>query len=94
MTPEAQHSFHYWAFAGRNFELADQSITKWLLDSTIKAFHEDREALEWIEEMDAKEGRPDVVEASFASDRGSLAMRKIIQQLADSERKSAVLSIG
>ena len=94
MTPETQHSFHYWAFAGRNFELAEQSITKWLLDSTIKAFHEDREALEWIEEMDAKEGRPDVVEASFASDRGSLAMRKIIQQLADSERKSAVLSTG
>ena len=67
LTPETQHTMHYWAFTGRNFALGDASVTKWMVDSSFKAFHEDREALEWIDEMDSKEGRPAHFEASFSS---------------------------
>ena len=85
ITPETQHSMHYWAFISRDFALQDVGVSKWLTDSVMQAFNEDREALEWIDEMDTQEGRPAQVEASFSSDRGSLAMRKILQQLATSE---------
>ena len=87
MTPERQRSMHYWAFISRDFALDDAEITAQQIDGALKAFNEDREALEWIEELDTKEGRPSrQSEASFSSDRGSMAMRKIIKQLADAER--------
>ncbi|MEO7241841.1 MAG: aromatic ring-hydroxylating dioxygenase subunit alpha [Variovorax sp.] len=86
ITPETQHSLHYWAFLSRDYALEDEGVTQGLVASAIKAFHEDREALEWIEELDAMEGRPPRAhEASFASDRGSMAMRKIIRQMANAE---------
>lgn len=85
ITPETQHSMHYWAFIGHDFRIDDPSIGDALRTSALKAFNEDREALEWIDEMNRKEGWPAVQEASFASDRGSLAMRKIIQRLADAQ---------
>lgn len=86
ITPETQHTMHYWAFIGHDFCIDDASIGDALRTAALRAFHEDREALEWIDEMNRKEGWPVFKEASFASDRGSLAMRKIIQQLADAER--------
>ena len=88
MTPERQRSMHYWAFISRDFALKDAEITAQQIAGALKAFNEDRDALEWIEELDTKEGRPSrLTEASFSSDRGSMAMRKIIKQLADAEAK-------
>ena len=78
---------HYWAFIGHDFRTDDASIGDALRAAALKAFHEDREVLEWIDEMNRKEGWPAVKEASFASDRGSLAMRRIIAQLAEAERQ-------
>lgn len=92
ITPETQHTMHYWAFIGHDFRVEDASVGDALRTSALKAFNEDREALEWIDEMNRKEEWPTFKEASFASDRGSLAMRKIIQQLADAERAEGVVS--
>ncbi len=85
LTPETQHSVHYHAYLTRDYALGDPGVTSWLLDSAAKAFHEDKDALEWIEQMNLAEGRPPVKLASFATDRGSLAVRKILKQLADNE---------
>ena len=79
---------HYWAFISRDFALNDAEITAQQIAGALKAFNEDRDALEWIEELDTKEGRHSrLTEASFSSDRGSLAMRKIIKQLAEAEAR-------
>jgi vanillate O-demethylase monooxygenase subunit len=86
VTPETQHTMHYWAFIGHDFRTDDSSIADALRSAALKAFDEDREALEWIDVMNRKEGWPKVEEASFASDRGSLAMRRIIAQLAQAEQ--------
>lgn len=71
ITPETQHSMHYWAFIGCDFGTDDPSIGDALRAAALKAFDEDREALEWIDKMNRKENWPSHDEASFASDRGS-----------------------
>jgi len=89
VTPETQHAMHYWAFIGHDFALDDPAVGEALLAASLRAFHEDREALEWTAELNRREGWPAFKEASFASDRGSLEMRKIIARLAAAEAASA-----
>jgi len=88
LTPETQQSVHYFWFMSRDFALDDPSAGKWLKDSAVKAFQEDKDALEWICALVRQEsGRP-FTESSFASDRAGLAMRKAILALANAERSA------
>lgn len=88
ITPETQHSLHNWAFIGHDFAIDDPRIGASMLADSLKAFQEDREALQWIHELEVREGWPAVRQASFASDRGGLEMRRIVRRLADAEAPS------
>jgi vanillate O-demethylase monooxygenase subunit len=85
LTPETGDSVHYFWFISRDFALDDPAAGKWLKDSATKAFEEDKDALEWIAALVRKEEHRPFTEASFTSDRAGLAMRKVIQALADGE---------
>jgi phenylpropionate dioxygenase-like ring-hydroxylating dioxygenase large terminal subunit len=85
LTPQTQDSVHYFWFISRDFRLDDVSAGKWLKDSAVKAFQEDKDALEWTSALIQRESRRPFTEASFASDRAGLAMRKVIRTLAEAE---------
>jgi vanillate O-demethylase monooxygenase subunit len=85
LTPESQDTVHYFWFISRDFAFDDPSAGKWLKDSAMKAFQEDKDALEWIAALVRRESGRQFTEASFASDRAGLAMRKAILALADAE---------
>lgn len=83
VTPESRRSTHYfWAIA-RNFALESQSATNFLRDSLIRAFNEDVEALEWIEEIAEREGDAGFQEISVKADAAGNKMRALIQSMAD-----------
>lgn len=92
ITPETQNSLTNWAFIGHDFALDDSQVGDALIASALKAFDEDRNALEWIHEINQGEGWPESREASFASDRGGMAMRRILQRLAHAEQASSTLA--
>lgn len=89
MTPESQYTTWYWWIFARDFTPDDKEIDQFYSDTTLKVFLEDKDAVEWIEEGWAKEDRPGYREKHVVSDRGAMAMRRIVQKLADDEQKQS-----
>jgi phenylpropionate dioxygenase-like ring-hydroxylating dioxygenase large terminal subunit len=83
-TPETQGSIHYWWFNSRDFALDDEEASKYLTDTSYRAYQEDVDALTWIQDVVEKEDGP-VEELSFGPDRPGIAMRKILLRLAMEE---------
>lgn len=90
LTPETQDTVHYFWFISRDFAFDEPAAGKWLKDSAMKAFQEDKDALEWISELVRRERQRQFTETSFASDRAGLAMRKAIQAFADAEARRSI----
>ena len=87
VTPESATSTHYFIQHGRNFGIEDEAITAFMHEQLLKAFHEDIDGLQAVEERLAgyAERQPEV---SFHADRASLAMRRWILQRARAETES------
>ncbi|RMF07620.1 MAG: aromatic ring-hydroxylating dioxygenase subunit alpha [Alphaproteobacteria bacterium] len=89
ITPLSQTETHYfWAIA-RDYNTADPDITAYMEQAITEAFEEDREALEWIEQIQSRENRPEYQERSFRADKGGISMRRIIARLARREAAEA-----
>jgi vanillate O-demethylase monooxygenase subunit len=83
-TPETNGAIHYWWFCSRNFKLDDAASDEHLLSSSIKAYQEDVDALEWILDVVQKDTEPQF-DLNFAPDRPGLVMRQILYRLARAE---------
>lgn len=90
ITPETQNSTHYFWFVVRDFEIESEVFTAATAAATERAFFEDRDALEWIQELVAADPRTDFREFSFATDRSGLQTRQLIQELADVDRAATM----
>ena len=84
-TPETQTSTHYfWAIA------RDQALDNARVDAEshavgAKAFHEDKEVLEEIEELIARDGRDDFREKIISTDEGAIQMLRAFARMAAEE---------
>ena len=85
ITPETQYTSFYWWIFARDFNPKDSNLDTYYTNSTIKVFEEDKETIEWIEELWATEERPDYREHHVSSDEGAVKMRRIISRLAKEE---------
>ncbi|MEE2760885.1 MAG: aromatic ring-hydroxylating dioxygenase subunit alpha [Pseudomonadota bacterium] len=86
ITPETQFTTHYWWVFARDFNPNVKKWDKFYSDSTRRVFTEDADAIEWIEKQWANEERPDFREANVPADKGAVAMRRIVQRMADAEQ--------
>jgi len=85
LSPLTRERYHYQWFLARDFALEDAAAAKFLQETTVEAYLEDVDALQWIEQTVALETQP-FREMNFPSDRPGMEMRRIIQRLAEIER--------
>lgn len=91
ITPETQYSTHnFWAVA-RDFRLGDPAVPEHTHASFDKAFREDQEALDWIEQLQREEGLG-FGEIHLGSDRGGILMRR--EMLKRAMREAGVPAAG
>ena len=84
ITPETQHSIHYWWFNSRNFKLDDAEADDFLSEASDKAYTEDVDALEAILKVVTQDCEPQF-DLNFASDKPGLLMRQILLRQAAEE---------
>jgi len=85
VTPESERSTLYWWFVLRDFGIGNPATAEKMLDGFTSTFNEDKEALESIEAMKARDYRSQFNERSFLADRAGMQMRFAIQKLSDAE---------
>lgn len=85
LTPDTQNSFHYHWFHLRNFVLDSSQMSDKPQAGYARAFLEDKDALEAITEVRARDARVDFIEHSFAADRPGPGVRRVIEKLAEAE---------
>lgn len=84
-TPETQTSTHYfWAIA-RNHALGNERVDAESRAFGAKAFNEDREVLEAIEELVARDGRDDFREKIIRTDEGAILLLRAFARMAAEE---------
>lgn len=84
ITPETNHSIHYWWFNSRDFKQTDVDADAFLYSASEQAYVEDVDALEWISQVVQTDPLPQF-DLNFAPDKPGLFMRRIIHRLASSE---------
>ena len=84
ITPETNHSIHYWWFNSRDFKQTDPEADAFLYSASEQAYIEDVDALEWISQVVQSDPTPQF-DLNFAPDKPGLFMRRIIHRLATSE---------
>ena len=84
-TPENQDSLHYWWFNSRDFNLTSEEADIYLRDNSAKAYLEDVDALQWINEV-VHNNNDGAFELNFAPDKPALLMRRNIYHLAMAEQ--------
>jgi vanillate O-demethylase monooxygenase subunit len=82
LTPASQTETHYFWVSARNFAVDDLEMNDVAYARSTETFTEDVEAMEWIEDIQARERRPDFHEISVRGDKAGLRMRTIIARLA------------
>ncbi|MEE2746299.1 MAG: aromatic ring-hydroxylating dioxygenase subunit alpha [Pseudomonadota bacterium] len=81
ITPETNYTTHYcWIFA-RDFKPNNKKLDQYYNNATSKLFEEDKEAIEWIEELWATEDRPAYHENHVPADESTVKMRRIVHEL-------------
>jgi len=85
ITPSGRDGTHYFWAVARDYEVGNRLVSRIVAESFKKALEADRAALEAIARLVEREQRPEFREANLSSDRASLAMRQIIQELAELE---------
>jgi len=86
-TPENNNSIHYWWFNSRDYLQGDFEIDQSMIEAHSKAYHEDVDALEWINEVVRSDGAAQF-DLSFAPDKPGLMARRILHRLALKEAHS------
>ena len=81
ITPETNYTSHYCWIFGRDFKPQNKKLDEYYNTATSKLFEEDKEAIEWIENLWATEDRPDYQENHIPSDESTVKMRRIVAQL-------------
>ena len=89
ITPATQHTTHYWYAQCRNFEIHDDEMGAFMIKANGIAFAEDQFALEEISNIQRRDSDPNYFEADIATDKAGIAMRVLLKELADKERKSS-----
>jgi len=84
ITPESQHSIHYWWFNSRDFKHEDAEADAFLYSASEQAYIEDVDALEWISQVVQNDPTAQF-DLNFAPDKPGLLMRRIIHGLAAAE---------
>lgn len=88
ITPETEHSTHYFGFITRNFRIDDHAFDQMLLSHDRKVREQDVEALGLIEpRLEAAAARQRELVA--IADRGALKVRETIQRMLDRETSAA-----
>ena len=85
-TPETNNSIHYWWFNSRDYRPEDAEIDRFMFEAHSQAYHEDLEALEWINEVVRNDGEAQF-DLSFAPDKPGLMARRIMYRLAMKEAR-------
>ena len=86
LTPETETTTHYFWAVTRNFQLQDASIGDLLRRENDAAFQEDKVVIEEQQRMIAIESPPTPI-MPIATDRGVLAMRRLLAKLEQEEEK-------
>ena len=84
ITPETQHTIHYWWFNTRDFKLDDAEADRHLQTASEQAYLEDVDALEWISDVVRKDAEPQF-DLNFAPDKPGLLMRRNLYRMAARE---------
>ncbi|WP_372731509.1 Rieske 2Fe-2S domain-containing protein [Novosphingobium sp.] len=84
-TPETNGSTHYFIIHGRDFALADASVTETMHERLFMAFREDVEALGKLERVLESTPPEELYEISVTSDGPGVAMRRYLFSRAKSE---------
>lgn len=86
ITPESQHTTHYYFALCRNFARGDEGVSKQMLAGITAAFNEDIYALENLTTMQHLSNETgDFYEFDIPTDRAGLEMRRRFKQWADAE---------
>ncbi|WP_432696672.1 Rieske 2Fe-2S domain-containing protein [Marinobacterium sp. YM272] len=88
ITPETNHSIHYWWFNSRDFKHDDAEADEFLKSASEQAYLEDVEALEWILEVVTSDTEPQT-DLNFAPDKPGLFMRRTLHNLAVEESNAS-----
>ncbi len=83
VTPETDTTTHYWFAFARNFALNDPEVDGYMRDNALKAFNEDRFALEEIARLYQQEPGASSLEIHIKSDGAGIAARRILRQLGE-----------
>jgi len=90
ITPERQHTTHYWWFFARDFAVDDAEADRLFKEGIGAAFKEDKDALEGISALCANDVRDDFQELSFASDKAGVLLRRHFYKLAHTEAEQII----
>ncbi len=79
MTPETATSCHYFWSSTRDFAIADESITRFFHEMTVRAFEEDRVMIEAQQRIISL--APDAPTVTVAGDLGGVQARRLVNRL-------------
>ncbi len=85
ITPESNHSTHYWYAGCRNFARHQPEMTEFMAKANGAAFAEDQFAIEQISILQSTDTDPDYSEINIASDKAGVQMRRQLKRLSDKE---------
>ena len=86
ITPETQHSTHYWTVQARNFARGRPEMSDFMITQQLAAFQEDLFAIERITELMQLESDQQAQQINLPTDRAGATMRRHLQYLADLEQ--------
>lgn len=87
ITPETNHSIHYWWFNSRDFKQDDEEADSFLMNASEQAYTEDVDALEWILDVVTSDAIPQF-DLNFAPDKPGLFMRRILHKMSIGESEN------
>ena len=90
ITPESNHSTHYWYAGCRNFARNQPEMTEFMAKANGAAFTEDQFAIEQISTLQTIDTDPDFCEVNIASDKAGVQMRRHLKRLADEEKSPSM----
>ncbi len=87
MTPESQTSTHYLWVIARHNAIDDEALSAQMYEVGAGAFMEDKVALEQIEQLVARDHRPDFREKIYPkSDAGGIQVLRMLARMAQDRR--------
>ena len=86
LTPETEHSTHYFWAMCRNYRLNDLELTSPIKNGLDKTFEEDRVVLELQDSRLKEEGYPQIPMAAIKVDEGPVRARRLLAAMVDQEQ--------